>query len=93
MRQTKIALSPVHPDATLHLTVSIDRCCSDRRYGSPGLEPVQPRSYERAETNPDNVALENRVVILDSLENTIGHTQTFHHILTKQSDASIFAVS
>ena len=89
MGKTKVTLSPVHPDATLHLTVSIDHCCLDCRCGSPGLEPVQPRSYERAETNPDNVALENRVVILDSLENAIGRKQTFRHILTTQSDASI----
>ena len=75
------------------LSNSIDRCYLDCRCGSAGLEPVQPRSYERAETDPDHVALENRVVILDSFDNTIGRKQMVCHILTTRSNASIFAVS
>ena len=93
MGQTKVALSLAHHDAPPHITVLIDPYCLDCRCGSPGLEPVPPRPYERAETNPDNVALENRVVILDSFDNTIGCKQMVRHILTTQSDASIFAVS
>jgi hypothetical protein len=68
--QMKVALSLAHHDAPPHITVLIDPCCLDCRCGSPGLEPVPPRPYERAETNPDNVALENRVVILGRVRST-----------------------